>query len=94
MEKSMLSPVFGINVSTFASWRLMIYPLTYLQPTLVAILILGINPIATVAISRLFFRPASPKKLEITSLAIFSVIFLLSVQTFQGENNILGKSHF
>ncbi|WP_370931102.1 EamA family transporter [Bartonella sp. DGB1] len=94
LKKSMLSQVFGINVSSFAGWGLMIYPLTYLQPTLVATLILGINPIATVVISRLFFRQASPKKLEIISLALFSVIFLLSVQTFHGENNIFGTSHF
>lgn len=92
-EKHLLGAVSGINLSSFASWGLMIYPLTYLQPTLVATLILGINPIATVVISRLFFRQSSSIKLVATSLALFVVIVFLSVKTLQGESSIPGTPH-
>lgn len=92
-EQLVFGPVLGINISSFASWGLMIYPLTYLQPTLVATLILGINPIATAVITRLFLRQASPGKLVTISLALFVLIVFLSVRTLQGESSIPGTPH-
>jgi len=86
--KRVIGPALGINVSSFVSWGLMIYPLTYLQPTLVATLILGVNPISTAVITRIFFKQKSPGKLVGTSLALFIVIVFLSFRTLRGESNI------
>ncbi|KUM03158.1 hypothetical protein AWB61_02095 [Chromobacterium sp. F49] len=92
-EKRVQGPVLAINLSSFASWGLMIYPLTYLQPTLVATMILGINPLATALITRLFLKQRSPDKLVVTSLALFAVIVFLSYRSWQGENSIPGTPH-
>ncbi|MGJ0630024.1 hypothetical protein [Xenorhabdus bovienii] len=92
-EKCVIGPVLGINVSSFVSWGLLIYPLTYLQPTLVATLTLGINPIATAVISRLFFKQLFPVKLLGTSLALFLIIVFLSIRAWYGEGIISGTPH-
>jgi len=91
-NKGMASSVLGINVSTFISWGLMIYPLTYLQPTLVATLILGINPIATAIITRFYLKKTSPRKLVGNSLALFVIIIFLTYKVLHGENSIPGSN--
>lgn len=84
--------IIGINISSFVSWGLMIYPLTYLQPTLVVTLILGINPLATAVIARFFLKKETSQNLMGTSIGLFLVIIYLSYQTLQGENSITGSS--
>ncbi|WP_323840695.1 EamA family transporter [Photorhabdus africana] len=93
-EKQVMFPIVGINVSSFISWGLMIYPLTYLQPTLVATLILGINPISSAVITHLFLKQPSPYKLVGISSALFIVIVFLSFRTLLGDNSIPGASHY
>ncbi|MEQ2025908.1 hypothetical protein ABLB84_08990 [Xenorhabdus szentirmaii] len=89
-EKCVIGPVLGLNASSFVSWGLLIYPLTYLQPTLVATLTLGINPIATAVISRLFQKQVLSVKLLGISLALFLIIVFLSIRAWYGEGIIAG----
>ncbi|MDX7986188.1 hypothetical protein FE392_02405 [Xenorhabdus sp. 12] len=89
-EKSVIGPVFLLNISSFVGWGLLIYPLTYLQPTLVTTLTLGINPIATAVISRLFLKQALSLKLLSISVALFLIIVFLSIRAWYGEGIIAG----
>jgi len=87
-ENHLIGLILALNFSSFANWGLMIYPLAYLQPALVATLILGVNPIATAIINRLFLNKNSPPELVWSSLALFCVILFLGVHTLNGKNSI------
>jgi len=71
----------GLNLSSFISWALMIYPLAYLDPTIVATIILGINPIATAIIGRVFLKQRPPIQLVLISLGLAFVMLLLIQHT-------------
>lgn len=84
--------IAGINFSSFISWGLMIYPLAYLEPTVVATIILGINPIATAIITKAFFKQSPDTYLIYISLALAFLISMLILNTLDGDGSVVNAS--
>lgn len=82
----------GINLSSFISWGLMIYPLAYIEPTIVATIILGVNPIATAIIIRVFFKQSLDIYLVFISLALALLISMLIFNTLDGNGSLVTAS--
>jgi len=92
-ENRLFNLTFALNISSFVNWGLVIYPLTYLQPALVVTLVLGVNPVATMAINRLFLNKTSPAELVWSGLALSFVFLFLGFYTLNGKNSIQDASH-
>lgn len=84
--------IAGINFSSFISWGLMIYPLAYLEPTVVATIILGVNPIATAIITKAFFKQRPDTYLIYISLALAFLISMLILNTLDGDGAVVNAS--
>lgn len=84
-NKGIAKDLLWLNISTFFSWVMLVYPLKYIQPTVVTTIVLGTNPIATLAINRLIFRKKSTNKMTfLITIAIFMIICYVEYLCAQG----------
>lgn len=74
-----------INISTFLSWVLLVYPLKYIEPTAVTTIVLGVNPIATFIIDWLILRKTSFNRANAwVSLGIFLTVCYVAYLCYYG----------
>lgn len=88
-----LREAIGVNVSTFFSWVLLVYPLKYIEPTAVTTIVLGVNPLATLVIDWLFLRKKIDRVNAWISVGIFITVSYEAYLCYYGLSVIGSASH-
>lgn len=74
-----------LNWTTFFSWVFLVYPLKYVEATAVITMVLGVNPVATMVINRLFFPAIAQKRANaLVSLGILLSVFYVAWLEWRG----------
>lgn len=85
--------VLGLNVSTFLGWFFLLYPLKYIEPSLVSTISLGVAPILTVLLGMILYREAgvNPEDHWVAILMMLVIGFIVYL-ILHGETSVAAVS--
>ena len=82
-----------LNVTTFFSWVFLVYPLKYVEATAVITIVLGVNPVATMVINRLFFPEVRQRRATmLASCGIFVGVVYVAYLCLTGRSVVAGAT--
>lgn len=78
--------VLGLNISTFLSWFFLLYPLKYIETSLVSTIIFGVSPILTLLLGLFLYRKKAVSVQDRwVSLLMMLVIVFIVYLIFDGD---------